>query len=830
MEEKKKEIRISVRNLVEFILRSGDLDNSSGGFGERDAMQAGTRVHQQIQKKRGADYRAEVPLVHEKEYEHFILRVEGRADGMYEDGTTTVIEEIKGTYRDLETMEEPVPVHLAQAKCYAYIYGLQNRKEEMGVLMTYTLLSSEEEGLLRPLTKEEVKPEHSNWRIRHFLQTYKLPELEQWFDELLDAWFIWAEFQYQWQKARDASMQHLEFPFLYRKGQRELVSGVYRTILRKKELFVQAPTGIGKTMSTVFPAIRAIGEGCGDRLFYLTAKTITRTVAEEAVSILKEKGLQFKAITLTAKEKMCILDEPECDPIHCPRAKGHFDRINAAVYEMLTECDSYTREEVLRQAEKWNVCPHEFQFDVASWVDGVICDYNYAFDPTSKLKRFFAEGTKSDYIFLIDEAHNLVERGRDMFSATLVKEEILKVRQLLRPYAPGKKLEKALNRCNHQMLVYKRECDSCTELESVSTFLMMVNQLLEELAGWLEAHKTSEIRKQVLDFYFNLRNFSEIYNLVDENYLIYTSYLDNGDFALRLFCVNPAENLQQCINQGRSAVFFSATLLPVQYYKKMFSTNTDDYAIYVESPFDPTKRCLAIGSEVSTKYQRRNRAEFEKIAAYLNEMIQSRKGNYMAFFPSYRLMQDVYAVYEELYADENVTCLIQESAMREQEREAFLEAFAKDNEKTLVGFCIMGGIFSEGIDLDGEKLIGAAVVGAGIPQVGPERELLKQYFDRSGENGFDYAYRYPGMNKVLQAAGRVIRTTEDTGVILLLDERFRNREYRELFPREWEDCRIVQRSSLPEVIHSFWERVDCESGSKAGQQEMKSRCSAERYV
>ncbi|WP_461882949.1 ATP-dependent DNA helicase [Fusicatenibacter sp.] len=808
MEEKKKEIRISVRNLVEFILRSGDLDNASGGFGERDAMQAGTRVHQQIQKKQGSDYRAEVPLVHEKEYEHFILRVEGRADGMYEDGKTTVIEEIKGTYRDLEAMEEPVLVHLAQAKCYACIYGSQNRKEEMGILMTYTLLSSEEEGLLRPLTKEEVKPEHSNWRIRHFLQTYTLSELEQWFDELLDAYFIWAEFQYQWQKARDASMQHLEFPFPYRKGQRELVSGVYRTILRKKELFVQAPTGIGKTMSTVFPAIRAIGEGCGDRLFYLTAKTITRTVAEEAVSILKEKGLQFKAVTLTAKEKMCILDEPECDPIHCPRAKGHFDRINAAVYEMLTECDSYTREEILRQAEKWNVCPHELQFDVASWVDGVICDYNYAFDPTSKLKRFFAEGTKGDYIFLIDEAHNLVERGRDMFSATLVKEDILKIRQLLRPYAPGKKLEKALNRCNHQMLVYKRECDSCRELESVSAFLLMVNQLLEELAGWLEAHKMSEIRRQVLEFYFNLRNFSEIYNLVDENYLIYTSYLDNGDFALRLFCVNPAENLQRCMNQGRAAVFFSATLLPVQYYKKMFSTNTDDYAIYVESPFDPKKRCLVIGSEVSTKYQRRNRAEFEKIAAYLNEMIQSRKGNYMAFFPSYRLMQDVYTVYEELYSDENVICLMQESAMREQEREEFLEAFAKNQEKTLVGFCIMGGIFSEGIDLDGEKLIGAAVVGAGIPQVGPERELLKQYFDRNGENGFDYAYRYPGMNKVLQAAGRVIRTTEDTGVILLLDERFRNREYRELFPREWEDCRIVQRSSLPAVMNEFWTQAD----------------------
>lgn len=334
-------------------------------------------------------------------------------------------------------MEEPVPVHLAQAKCYAYIYGLQNRKEEMGVLMTYTLLSSEEEGLLRPLTKEEVKPEHSNWRIRHFLQTYKLPELEQWFDELLDAWFIWAEFQYQWQKARDASMQHLEFPFPYRKGQRELVSGVYRTILRKKNSSSRRRPASEKQCPRSFrPSARS--ERAAATVFLSDCENHHPYRGRGGGLHSKREGTAVQSNHADRKRKMCILDEPECDPIHCPRAKGHFDRINAAVYEMLTECDSYTREEVLRQAEKWNVCPHEFQFDVASWVDGVICDYNYAFDPTSKLKRFFAEGTKGDYIFLIDEAHNLVERGRDMFSATLVKEEILKVRQLLRPYAPGK--------------------------------------------------------------------------------------------------------------------------------------------------------------------------------------------------------------------------------------------------------------------------------------------------------------------------------------------------------------------------------------------------------
>lgn len=805
LEQEKKKIRISVRNLVEFLLRSGDLDNRRGGVSDKDAMQAGTRAHQRIQKKMGPFYQAEVSLAFEKEYENFILRVEGRADGILEEPDGFMIEEIKGVFRELEGLEEPVPVHLAQAKCYAFLYGLEKHQKTMRVLMTYCRLETEEGQPMEPLTKEDVRPETSNRKIRHFLFSYSLDELELWFDDLLDEYYKWADFQYRWQKERDASMQGLEFPFPYRPGQRELVSGVYRTILRRKELFVQAPTGIGKTMSTVFPAVRAVGEGHGDKIFYLTAKTITRTVAQEAFAILKAKGLRMKAVTLTAKEKMCACEEMHCNPEECPRAKGHFDRVNAAVFEMLTEGEDYGREALMAQAEKWQVCPHEMQLDVASWTDAVICDYNYVFDPNVRLKRFFGEGNKGDYLFLIDEAHNLVDRGREMFSASLVKEEFLEMKRELRAYSVDRQLEKALDRCNRQLLVYKRECDKVEILESISGFLFALMNLMSELEKFMESSRKGQLADKVLEFYFRVRSFVGISELVDENYRIYTSYLEDGRFQIRLLCVNPAANLQQCLNKGRSAVFFSATLLPIQYYKKLFSTNTDDYAVYVDSPFPEENRCLLIGAQVSSRYTRRGPEEYQKIASYIYQMILPRKGNYMVFFPSYRLMKDVYEFFQEQIAETDTEVLLQTPSMGESERESFLQAFAGEPDHTLVGFCVMGGIFSEGIDLDGEKLIGAAVVGTGIPQVGTEREILKRFYDERQESGFDYAYRFPGMNKVLQAAGRVIRTTSDKGVILLLDERFLQRDYRALFPREWRSCRVCTVAQTGETVRAFWE-------------------------
>ena len=442
--------------------------------------------------------------------------------------------------------------------------------------------------------------------------------------------------------------------------------------------------------------------------------------------------------------------------------------------------------------------------DIASWCDAVICDYNYVFDPDVKLKRFFGEGVKGEYLFLIDEAHNLVDRGRDIFSAALYKEDFLAMKRIAKLF--DKKLERLTDRCNKKLLEYKRECDGCRVMESISDFVLPLLGLMSELETCLETLRDEELRRQVLEFYFQVRSFLMIYELVDENYVIYAQHEEDGRFKIKLFCVNPAANIQECLDRGRSTVFFSATLLPVQYYKKLLSTREDDYAVYVDSPFCQEKRCLILCRDVSSRYTRRNETEYRKIAAYIHAAASAKTGNYMAFFPSYRLMEDVLSVYRSEFAGENVEILVQGTGMTEVQREEFLGKFQEKNDRSLVGFCVMGGIFSEGIDLAGEKLIGAVVIGTGIPQIGQERELLKEFYDKKGENGFDYAYRFPGMNKVLQSAGRVIRTREDVGVILLLDDRFCTREYEMLFPREWAERTTATLPAVSGILQSFWEK------------------------
>lgn len=787
-------IKISVRALVEFILQSGDLDNRTA-LADKEAMQMGARLHRRIQRQMGSLYTPEVSMKCQVSYEKFILQVEGRADGVMDTEEGLVIDEIKGVFKDVNTMEEPVPVHLAQAKCYAFIYGEQNGQEKMGVQMTYCHLETEE--------------------IRRFRQEYKIEELREWFYGITDAYEKWALFQVEWKEKRNASIKQVKFPYQYREGQKKLAAAVYRTIQRKKKLFIQAPTGVGKTMATVFPAVKAVGEGLADKLFYLTAKTITRTVAQQAFDILKhacseedEKGaLCYKVITLTAKEKICFCEKPECNPDYCPYAKGHFDRINDAVYEMITTSDDMSRQAVEEQAKKWQVCPFELGLDLSLWADAVICDYNYVFDPNAKLKRFFGEGVKGDYIFLIDEAHNLVERGREMFSASLCKEDVMKVRRLVK--TRDGRLARQLEECNRQLLALKRECDGCQVLESAGGIYLKLLSVMAEMERYLEECKEEDVREEVLDLYFEVRMFETIYEKLDENYMIYSEIDGEGKFLIRLFCVNPAVNLNEALEKGVSTVFFSATLLPIRYYKQLLSTKSDDYAVYAESTFARENRLLLLGNDVSTRYTARGETTYRKYASYLLEMVREKKGNYMAFFPSYKFMEEVYDRFLLLAEKEGsrIQCVIQAPYMSEEAREIFLEEFEEEREESLLGFCVMGGIFSEGIDLSRDRLIGAAVVGTGLPQVCRERELLKDYFDKKGLRGFDYAYVYPGMNKVLQSAGRVIRTEEDRGVILLLDDRFREPRYKETFPREWEGLEICNVKNAGDKMRLFWDQT-----------------------
>nr|WP_296084481.1 ATP-dependent DNA helicase [uncultured Blautia sp.] len=775
-------VRISVRNLVEFILRNGDLVSGSG-TSDKEAMLKGSRLHRKIQKQMGSHYQPEVSLKKDTEYDDLILRVEGRADGIFSQDDRFCIDEIKGVYKKLELMEEPVLVHRAQALCYAWIYLDEHELEEIDVQMTYAHLDTEV--------------------VKRFRETLARAELKQWYEELTDSYHKWLAYQIEWRKKRNESMEKLEFPFAYRKGQREMVSGIYHAISCKEQIFIQAPTGVGKTMSAVFPAVRAIGQGMAETVFYLTARTITRTVAQDAFEILRDRGLLFKVVTITAKEKLCFCDKPECDPEKCPYAKGHYDRINDAVYELWTTEQSFDRETLLRHAQKWQVCPFEMSLDLAVWMDGVICDYNYVFDPNVCLKRFFGENVSGNYLFLIDEAHNLVDRGREMYSASISLDDVIETRKFVKPYS--QKLWKKLGKVKKQLEELRENCGEWKVEENAGVLPISLLSVQGELDQLFEEPPAQEVVDGLLDFYFAVRNFLNISELVDDNYVVYTAFDENGRFYMKLFCVNPAENLQKCLDKGNSTVFFSATLLPLQYYRKMLSTRSENFGMYVESPFEQKKRCLMICRDVSSKYTRRGYEEYRKIAEYIARMSWQKKGNYMVFFPSYRLMEDAYQVYQDEFSVSWVHCISQHASMTELEREEFLEEFTEETEETLVGFCVMGGIFSEGIDLIGDRLIGAAVVGTGLPQVNCEREILKGYYDEKGEQGFDYAYRYPGMNKVLQAAGRVIRTKEDTGAILLMDERFLNRDYRNLFPREWNDACTCTLGTVEKHLQTFWD-------------------------
>lgn len=775
------QVKISVRNLVEFVLRSGDIDNRRGKSGQKEAMQEGSRIHRKIQRRMGASYQPEVPLKIEIQEEKYQLIVEGRADGIIVEETGVTIDEIKGVYMDIHALEAPIDVHLAQAKCYAYIFALKEELQEISVQMTYCNLDTED--------------------IRRFKETYSFEEISKWFVSVIKRYEKWADFQYEARIERNESIAGLEFPYPYREGQKELAAGVYRTIRREKNLFIQAPTGTGKTITTVFPAVKAVGEELADKIFYLTAKTITRTVAKEAFDVLRYHGYLGRVITITAKEKLCLCEEMDCNPVHCPYAEGHYDRVNDAVFDLINRERDITREVLIAQAEKFRVCPFEMCLDTTLWVDDIICDYNYVFDPNVYLKRFFAEGVKGDYLFLIDEAHNLVERGREMYSAVLYKEDFLKVKKIMKEYS--RKCVKALEKCNGHLLGLKRECENYEILDNIGALIFALMQLGAALEEFFLKDISFPEKKEVQDFYLELRHFLNMYERVDENYVVYTEHEADGRFKLKLYCVDTAVNLQECLDKGRSTIFFSATLLPIQYYKKLLSTKEDNYAVYAKTVFSKEQRLLVIGTDVSSKYTRRNEGEFAKIARYIYETAQGKKGNYMAFFPSYKMMEQVLDKFYALNLGE-MDCVVQETGMREQEREEFLESFRAERDNTLVGFCVMGGIFSEGIDLKNEALIGAIIVGTGLPQISNEREILKNYYDKRYGEGFDYAFRYPGMNKVLQSAGRVIRTMEDRGVIVLLDERFLQREYLKMFPREWENYETVTVESVQEKVKKFW--------------------------
>lgn len=783
-------LTLPIRRLVEFLLRSGSLDSRFTGF---DRANEGARLHRKLQRaaaKEFKDYAAEVSLCQKYGCCGIEYTLEGRADGIFtdEDGLVTV-DEIKTTLLPADQITgEQSPEHWAQAKVYAAIYAERHSLAEVKVRLDYYQVDEELE--------------------YRFTRTFSAEELQEFVYSLLTRYAPWAKRAMEWQRLRRDSLHKLTFPFPeYRTGQKAMIGAVYKTCREGGQLLCQAPTGIGKTMSVLFPALKALGEG--GPIFYLTARGTTRAAAENALSLLHRHSpdLRLRSITLTAKDKICPQPVRECTPEACPYANGYYDRYKDVLWQAL-DFPSITADVLQAVAKDRCVCPFELGLDISLWCDVIVADYNYLFDPVVRLARFFE--TRGDYLFLLDEAHNLPGRARDMHSASLCKSAFWDARKRL-----GKKkssLKNALGKINEWFLQWRHRCEECDGTERFGkTFFekdraevldRTLQQLCEPLVQWLEENREpGETHDALLQLYFDVRGWLRVADTFDEHFVLQVSAFGT-DVRATMLCLDPSAFLATDFAKGRAGVLFSATLTPAGYYKDLCGL-PDARAVALRSPFPTENLGLWCACHISTRYKDRE-GSIAPISDLIACMAGAKQGNYLVFFPSYSYLQTVWQDFTQRYPELPTLC--QESNMEENSRAEFLAHFTPDPNQTLVGFAVLGGVFGEGVDLTGDRLIGVAVVGPGLPQVGARQEQLREHFEQTRGCGFEYAYRYPGMNKVLQAAGRVIRTPTDKGVVLLIDDRFAAPATRHLMPPHWNHLRLVNSSlQLRQELAEFWQ-------------------------
>lgn len=772
-------INLPIRYLTEFLLKSGSIDSRFTGL-DRGAQ--GTRLHRKLQKQGGKGYKPEVALSLEIAHGNFLYTINGRADGVIKKDGGVTVDEIKTTAQPLgQINEDSHPEHWAQGMCYAHILCTEKKCAEIYVQLTYCHVDTEE--------------------VLRFTKSFTAKELDAFMQDLLEKYTRWAELEITHEEKRNKSLQALAFPFgEYREGQRTMAVAAYQTFRDKGRLFCCAPTGIGKTVSSLFPAMKALGEGIGGKIFYLTAKTTTRAAAEDAVSLMRQKSdIDFLNLTLTAKDKACFLEERACNPESCEWADGYYDRVNDAMYTLLASSRALGRDDLEAAAKKHRLCPYELSLDLALWCDCIICDYNYLFDPVVHLQRFFER--KGEYLFLVDEAHNLVERSRDMYSATLRKSAFFAFKKELPNHY--KRLHSALLEVNKGFVALRKKCeeenaDVLRQDEMPSELARPLEKFCAAAEAFLEEHRGSAIENSLLEIYFEALFYQKIAEGYGANYITLI-YKRGSDVTARLFCMDPSGYLEDSLDLGRAAIMFSATLAPLDYYKKTLGGGDYGKLLNLPSPFAEENLGLYLAG-IDVRYANRGHS-LGAVAGLIHAMAQAKTGKYMAFFPSYSYMQQVYDEFCEAYPDMPTT--VQSSGMSDEEREDFLASF-NDDGRPLLGFCVMGGVFAEGVDLAGNRLLGVAVVGVGLPQFGPEPDAVRDYYDEQSGAGFEYAYQYPGMNKVMQAAGRVIRTEEDRGVVLLIDSRFATPRYQSMFPQHWRRWQSAVPETLPQILDEFW--------------------------
>lgn len=770
------QIKMSVKALAEFLYQQGDLTSS---FLSAERANIGTRIHHKLQKQGGERYQSEVFLKEETMLDDIRFVIDGRADGIIDSEKGIIIDEIKSVSCDFEDIQEDMnQAHWAQAYGYAYIYAKQQALASVIVQLTYYQIDIDQ--------------------IKQFHHEITFAQLEAFYMDMLKAYTVWAKRSRDFQKLRDQSIQALSFPFPnYREGQRELAVAVYKNILDEDILFAQAPTGIGKTISTLFPAIKAIGEHKTERIFYLCAKNITATVAKESIRHMHLKGLHIRCVSVIAKDKICMLEERNCDPKVCPYAKGYYNKVKDALADLLDHHEEMDKEIFQDYAARYEVCPFELSLDASLYSDIIICDYNYVFDPRVYLKRFFTE--KNECVFLIDEAHNMVDRARSMYSAQLSQSLFKNMLKLIDKDA--KKLRKAIR----EVIRFFKEKDSLFELHSFiavkepyDSLLMLLNKLQKEADCYLQ--KEHENTEEVKTMYFEILAYLRIADFYDDHFITWMRK-ENHDMFIKQFCMNPNRVVTHMLKMGKAAIFFSATLTPIRYYTDLLLDQECQKKLAFPSPFDPNNAKLLIHRGINTRYRMRD-ANIIPICRSIAVTASAKQGNYLVYFPSYAYLKQVAEQFQKMYPELSV--VLQESDMNHEAHQKFLAHFQR-NEYTLIGFCVLGGMFAEGIDFKGEQLIGVIVVSVGLPQINEESDLLRDYFNDIYQKGFAYAYQYPGMSKVLQAIGRLIRDDADCGVILLLDERYASSAYRPLFPAHLRHYEIIDHEDqLEKHLIQFW--------------------------
>ena len=773
--------KMSVRALVESVWVGGDLVSTAPSI---ERANLGSRIHRMLQGLAQGDYESEVFLKLTTQLEDILFEIEGRADGVRKDADDVIIEEIKTTAIPFSELMNPIQVHQAQAYCYGHMYLQEHDAPFLRIQMTYYQIDTEE--------------------IKKFEEKKTREELEEFYMDTLRRYVKWAALSRDLKISAATTLKNLQFPFAeYRSGQRDFAIAVYKTILDREKLFASAPTGIGKTISTLFPSLKAIGEGKAEKVFYLCAKNVTASVAYDTLRLLYQQEVAFKSVAITAKDKICFQDVRNCNPEMCPYAKGYYDRCQDALYDLLQETQFMERAAIEKKAQEHCICPFELSLDASLYSDVIVCDYNYVFDPRVYLKRFFME--KGEYVFLVDEAHNLVDRARSMYSTELNKAAFLTAaRNIPKQRKP---LQAALRAVNREFLRLKKECeeegrDFMHQKEPILSIRQRLAEVIEQMDIYLQSEHEDTHDEELRDLYFSCINYNRISEFYDEDFITCVER-QGSDVVIKQLCLNPAHPLKESCALGRSTVFFSATLSPIDYYLDLLGGTRETRKLFLPSPFSAEKRRIILCDAISTRYRNRS-ASLQPIAAMIHAAVCARAGNYIVFLPSYAYMKQVAETFCEQFPDIHVT--IQESGMREEEKQEFLAHFNTTDELHVL-FCVLGGMFSEGIDLKGEKLIGTIIIGVGLPQVNPQQDLLRDHFEEVNETGYAYAYQVPGMNKVLQAAGRVIRSHSDVGIVLLIDERFTTPFYQRLLPPHMRPFEVINDPNrLNEAVKQFWEQ------------------------